>query len=253
MGKYTKKQIFVFSIVFMFLLTLFAYAGTVTKNYTFSDGEIVSAAKFNANFDTLYTLVNGNLDDNNISGISASKITSGTLSGDRLDNISDSKIYGDTIVFYPTKTLHTGNLGGRSGADTKCVTAKKHWLLAKVKSNFKALISVSSSDEIRDMVANYNVPSSAPIISPFNSVISDNFSDLIDGTITTKIEKHFISIEKYAFTGSNNDGSITSNHCDGWTSTSGSATHSDFTSASKTFSDSSTSCSGEKAIICIAF
>ena len=180
-------------------------------------------------------------------------ITSGTLSGDRLDNISDSKIYGDTIVFYPTKTLHTGNLGGRSGADTKCVTAKKHWLLAKVKSNFKALISVSSSDEIRDMVANYNVPSSAPIISPFNSVISDNFSDLIDGTITTKIEKHFISIEKYAFTGSNNDGSITSNHCDGWTSTSGSATHSDFTSASKTFSDSSTSCSGEKAIICIAF
>ena len=74
MEKYTKKQIFVFSIVFLFLLTLFAYAGTVTKNYTFSDGEIVSAAKINANFDTLYTLVNGNLDDNNISGISDSKI-----------------------------------------------------------------------------------------------------------------------------------------------------------------------------------
>ena len=271
LSRFSRKQIILGSVIALFSITIIGIAGTVTKTYTFSSGEVVSASKFNTNFDTLFTLVNGNLDDSNISGISGSKITSGTvaaaridnlsasmitsgtLSGDRLDNISDSKIYGDTIVFYPTKTLHTGNLGGRSGADTKCVTAKKHWLLAKVKSNFKALISVSSSDEIRDMVANYNVPSSAPIISPFNSVISDNFSDLIDGTITTKIEKHFISIEKYAFTGSNNDGSITSNHCDGWTSTSGSATHSDFTSASKTFSDSSTSCSGEKAIICIAF
>jgi hypothetical protein len=289
LSRFSRKQIILGSVIALFSITIIGIAGTVTKTYTFSSGEVVSASKFNTNFDTLFTLVNGNLDDSNISGISGSKITSGTvaaarldnlsgskitsgtvaaaridnlsasmitsgtLSGDRLDNISDSKIYGDTIVFYPTKTLHTGNLGGRSGADTKCVTAKKHWLLAKVKSNFKALISVSSSDEIRDMVANYNVPSSAPIISPFNSVISDNFSDLIDGTITTKIEKHFISIEKYAFTGSNNDGSITSNHCDGWTSTSGSATHSDFTSASKTFSDSSTSCSDEKAIICIAF
>ena len=289
LSRFTRKQLILGSVIALFSISIIGIAGTVSKTYTFSSGEVVSASKFNTNFDTLFTLVNGNLDDSNISGISGSKITSGTvaaaridnldgskitsgtvaaaridnlsasmitsgtLSGDRLDNISDSKIYGDTIVFYPTKTLHTGNLGGRSGADTKCVTAKKHWLLAKVKSNFKALISVSSSDEIRDMVANYNVPSSAPIISPFNSVISDNFSDLIDGTITTKIEKHFISIEKYAFTGSNNDGSITSNHCDGWTSTSGSATHSDFTSASKTFSDSSTSCSGEKAIICIAF
>ena len=271
LSRFTRKQLILGSVIALFSISIIGIAGTVTKTFTFSTGDVVSASKFNTNFDTLFTLVNGNLDDSNISGISGSKITSGTvaaaridnlsasmitsgtLSGDRLDNISDSKIYGDTIVFYPTKTLHTGNLGGRSGADTKCVTAKKHWLLAKVKSNFKALISVSSSDEIRDMVANYNVPSSAPIISPFNSVISDNFSDLIDGTITTKIEKHFISIEKYAFTGSNNDGSITSNHCDGWTSTSGSATHSDFTSASKTFSDSSTSCSGEKAIICIAF
>ena len=213
LSRFTRKQLILGSVIALFSISIIGIAGTVTKTYTFSSGEVVSASKFNTNFDTLFTLVNGNLDDNNISGISGSKITSGTvaaaridnlsasmitsgtLSGDRLDNISDSKIYGDTIVFYPTKTLHTGNLGGRSGADTKCVTAKKHWLLAKVKSNFKALISVSSSDEIRDMVANYNVPSSAPIISPFNSVISDNFSDLIDGTITTKIEKHFISIE----------------------------------------------------------
>lgn len=75
MEKYTKKQIFVFSIVSLFLFALFAYAGTVTKTNTFSTGDVVSASKINTNFDTLFTLVNGNLDDNNISSISSSKIT----------------------------------------------------------------------------------------------------------------------------------------------------------------------------------
>ena len=258
MEKYTKKQIFVFSIVFLFLLTLFAYAGTVTKNYTFSDGEIVSAAKFNANFDTLYTLVNGNLDDNNISGISASKITSGTLSGDRLDNISDSKIYGETIVFYLTSTKYDGNLGGRSGADAKCVIAKKNSLLTMAKTNVRAFMSISETDEIRDMVSNYNVPSTAPIISPFGTTISDNISDHLDGNITKVIRQHFIKdyIEQYAYTGSTQSGALSSNNCANWTSTTagnGMGQLADFDSTSSFVGSSGNGCSNAKFITCIAF
>ena len=258
MEKYTKKQIFVFSIVFLFLLTLFAYAGTVTKNYTFSDGEIVSAAKFNANFDTLYTLVNGNLDDNNISGISASKITSGTLSGDRLDNISDSKIYGETIVFYLTSTKYDGNLGGRSGADAKCVIAKKNSLLTMAKTNIRAFMSISETDEIRDMVSNYNVPSTAPIISPFGTTISDNISDHLDGNITRVIRKHFIKdyIEQYAYTGSTQSGALSPYNCANWTSTTagnGMGQLADFDSTSSFVGSSGNGCSNAKFITCIAF
>ena len=258
MGKYTKKQIFVFSIVFMFLLTLFAYAGTVTKNYTFSDGEIVSAAKFNANFDTLYTLVNGNLDDNNISGISASKITSSTLSGDRLDNISDSKIYGETIVFYLTSTKYDGNLGGRSGADAKCVIAKKNWLLTMAKTNVRAFMSISGSDEIRDMVSNYTVPSTAPIISPLGTTISDNISDFLDGdTISKTIRTHFIkdSIAQYSYTGSTQSGALSSFHCANWTAASGNnGMRGDFDSTSLFLdSGSAPNCNSSLSITCIAF
>jgi len=258
MEKYTKKQIFVFSIVFLFLLTLFAYAGTVTKNYTFSDGEIVSAAKFNANFDTLYTLVNGNLDDNNISGISASKITSGTLSGDRLDNISDSKIYGETIVFYLTSTKYNGNLGGRSGADAKCVLAKKNWLLTMGKTNVRAFMSISETDEIRDMVSNYNVPSTVPIISPFGTTISDNISDHLDGNINKVIRQHFIKdyIEQYAYTGSTQSGGLSPYNCANWTSTTagnGMGQLADFDSTSAFVGSSGNGCTNAKFITCIAF
>ena len=78
-SRFTRKQIILGSLIVLFSISIIGIAGTVTKTYTFSSGDVVSASKINTNFDTLYTLVNGNLDDNNISGISGSKITSGTV------------------------------------------------------------------------------------------------------------------------------------------------------------------------------
>lgn len=40
----------------------------VTKPYIFSAGALVIAAQINSNFDTLYNLVNGGLDETNITG-----------------------------------------------------------------------------------------------------------------------------------------------------------------------------------------
>jgi hypothetical protein len=60
------------------------YAATVSKPYTFVDGTTISAGEVNSTFDTLYNLVNGNLNDDNISGISGSKINAGTVNSDRL-------------------------------------------------------------------------------------------------------------------------------------------------------------------------
>ena len=40
----------------------------VTKTFTFSAGAVIVASEHNTNFDTLYNLVNGNLDNANISG-----------------------------------------------------------------------------------------------------------------------------------------------------------------------------------------
>lgn len=54
---------------------------TVTKTKTWADNEAVNYSDMNANFDTLYSVVNGNLDNDNVksaAGISASKISFGT-------------------------------------------------------------------------------------------------------------------------------------------------------------------------------
>ena len=75
LSRFTRKQLILGSVIALFLISIIGIAGTVTKTYTFSSGDVVSASKINTNFDTLFTLVNGNLDDNNISSISASKIT----------------------------------------------------------------------------------------------------------------------------------------------------------------------------------
>lgn len=62
--------------------------GLVTKSYTFSAGATIIAAEHNSDFDTLYTLVNGNIDNNNVklnAGIVDSKLaqitTASTVSG----------------------------------------------------------------------------------------------------------------------------------------------------------------------------
>ena len=75
LSRFSRKQIILCSVIALFPISIIGIAGTVTKTYTFSSGDVVSASKINTNFDTLFTLVNGNLDDNNISSISASKIT----------------------------------------------------------------------------------------------------------------------------------------------------------------------------------
>ena len=56
LSRFSRKQIVLGSLVALFSVSKIGIAGTVTKNYTFSAGEFISAAKFNANFDNLFTV-----------------------------------------------------------------------------------------------------------------------------------------------------------------------------------------------------
>ena len=104
---------------------------------------MVSASKINTNFDTLYTLVNGNLDGANMS------------------------IDPDSLVLFGTPNIFQGNLGGRSGADAKCLTYVDNELFSMINScsNVRAVISVSGTDEIRDMASNYSIPTNRKLFS----------------------------------------------------------------------------------------
>ncbi|HIG78142.1 MAG: hypothetical protein ABGY11_08620 [Candidatus Thioglobus sp.] len=252
LSRFTRKQLILGSVIALFLISIIGIAGTVTKTYTFSSGEVVSASKFNTNFDTLFTLVNGNLDDSNISGISGSKITSGTVAAARLDNLSASMITSGTIdgaridnvsstainyegiFIFNTYTGNTGyfetspgtsssrgDLGGRSGADAICNNWKykvsKH---LSTCNNVRAMISIDSNDEISDMPTNYSVPSDKPVFNESGHVIADNLTHLVSGNnlytrLTTDPEGGSYWI------GSSTGGALHSNNCSGFSSTGG--------------------------------
>lgn len=94
--------------------------GLVTKNFTFSAGATVIASEHNANFDTLYNLVNGTLDNTNISASAAiadSKLA--TISTAQKVNtsalVTTSQVIGDTL-YADTATTYTRRAVG--GANT---------------------------------------------------------------------------------------------------------------------------------------
>lgn len=71
-------------LLLLLLLSSVAHAGIVSKPYTFFNNTIADANQVNANYDTLYTLVNGNLDNDNIAaaaGIVFSKLDAATVAG----------------------------------------------------------------------------------------------------------------------------------------------------------------------------
>lgn len=84
-----------------------------------------------------------------------------------------------TIVLYKAG-LYNGNLGGRSGADTKCSSNKP---VGVTQANVRAFVSLSTADEIRDMPSNYGVATNQEIHSQTGSRIATNWTALMSGTI----------------------------------------------------------------------
>lgn len=73
-----------------------------------------------------------------------------------------------------------GNLGGRSGANTKCVSAKP---VGVTQANVKAFVSLATTDEIRNMPTNYGVAINQEIRSETGSRIAANWTALMSGSI----------------------------------------------------------------------
>ena len=120
---------------------------------------------------------------------------------------------GHVIVF--DAGPHNGlNFGGRVGLDQHCATAKANKSIPGVFTH--ALISVSASDEIRDMPALYDVPTNLVLLGPTGKHVADNWADLLDGSIDQSLTDAGVSSADFWISGSNTDGSVRST-CNGWT------------------------------------
>ena len=80
------------------------YAGLITKPYTFINGGTADATQVNSDFDTLYTLVNGNINTSNLAGsanIPLSQLDSTTVAGVSASQTLTNKTLTTPIISTP--------------------------------------------------------------------------------------------------------------------------------------------------------
>ncbi len=118
-------------------------------------------------------------------------------------------------TIFVTSGSWNGNLGGMSGADSKCDAAVAGASLAGV---WVALISTSQTNAVS------RIPVGVQFVRMDAAIIADNLADLFDGTIQNPInlDEHSIIKVGHVFTGSESDGTVSDNcggveTCGDWT------------------------------------
>jgi hypothetical protein len=129
----------------------------------------------------------------------------------------------EPIILYDAGRAYTGNLGGRSGADNICRNSPNK---PRDRSNIRAFISVDAYDEIRDLPANYAVPTDVQIIGPNGNLLANDWADLLDGQIENRLVNAGLfgggGLPLMWWSGSNPDGSLLSFQCcSNWTTSAG--------------------------------
>ena len=134
----------------------------------------------------------------------------------------ESSLIDGTVLYMATwsGSRPQGNFGGRSGVDNYCETHKPTNLPASC-TNIHGFVSVSDSDELRDMPTVYGYVSNNPLYwwnDATQEVVmfAENWSDMFDGSILVHQEDG-TGVDYYTWSGSLSDGSVTQN-CNGFTS-----------------------------------
>ena len=104
--------------------------GTVSKPYTFSPSTVIQSSQINSDYDTLYNLVNGSIDNNNIASNAG---------------ITATKISGTSVVTTPTSTQTITNAGTTYSTVIKGVSQQSASIFDVQNSNGHSVLSVSST------------------------------------------------------------------------------------------------------------
>ena len=118
---------------------------------------------------------------------------------------------------------HTGNLGGRAGADASCVAAKP---VSIGNTNVRAFISTSSTDTIANMpLLTPPINNNIPVVFQGGQLLAKDWPDLLDGSINAALTLSGVPSGNW-WSGSESDagGALnTTANCNGFTDASASA------------------------------
>lgn len=131
----------------------------------------------------------------------------------------NQQIANKLLLFRSTNT-YNGNLGGASGAKSICeseATSQGHTC-----SNIYPFLSFDTNNEIRDLPTIASYPTDARVEHHDGTVIAQDWNDLLDGAIASGSSFRDIYGNGNYWTGSNADGSVNTDTCNGFTDSSSS-------------------------------
>lgn len=99
------------------------------------------------------------------------------------------------IYLYYTPGPIAGNLTSftssptpRAGGDAMCTMARNTYVFPDNRcKNYRAFVSLSTTDTIANMPTNYGIPANQPIHGPNGTVIAQNWQQLASGTLETSL------------------------------------------------------------------
>jgi len=137
-------------------------------------------------------------------------------------NVYDLAINGpppkSALYLYHTATLFSGNIGGRDELDKICFDEGIQYVALIGASNVKAFISTYPVDEMRFLIpaAYWSYPIFGLSESFIFTPIAATWYDLFDGTTINNINSALGIGGQQWWSGSFNDGSLSTSTCNGW-------------------------------------
>jgi hypothetical protein len=92
------------------------------------------------------------------------------------------------VVLYGTAGSFTGELGGRTGADFRCLSDPGKPAACVGAGNVHAVISISTEDEMRDMQSLYGIPTATPVFGSKGLPVADSWESLWGNAIANSLE-----------------------------------------------------------------
>jgi len=142
----------------------------------------------------------------------------------------------------------------RDIVDGLCASVKSSSYPALPCLNVRAFISISDSDDIAGMPANFSVPSGRRVIGPGGIQIVESWASLLDGTIDVSLADAGVSTDHW-WSGSLSDGTFDAdNNCGGWTSVSEKGQSGLINKTDSNWIEGNTpNCDASRAVLCVCW
>ncbi|MCB1165151.1 MAG: hypothetical protein KDK33_03290 [Leptospiraceae bacterium] len=122
-----------------------------------------------------------------------------------------------SIHLFASNALHPGNWGNRSTSSFACSSERTTYYTSLACSNDLALLSYPG-DPMSGATGTHGVPAGVPILSETDAVIDTSMAALFDGSIAQSLNAAGVTtIGTRYWTGTLQDGSVATDHCNGWT------------------------------------